>query len=281
MLLKLSCPDQPGTVARISGFIAEYGGNLLEMQQFTDVLASWFFMRAEIDTSDLTVSAETFRSGFAALGESLGADWHFRDEGHQVPTAILVSKEGHTLRDLIARAAISEIPIDVRAVISNHEDLRPIAEAAGFDFHHLPVRKATRADDDAAYQKLLADLEIDLVVLARFMQIIPPALCEAYAGRMINIHHSFLPAFIGANPYRQAYERGVKLIGATSHYVTAELDAGPIIEQVVERAEHHHRAADLKRLGRDCECLALSRAVRFHASDRVLLHGNRTVVFRD
>jgi formyltetrahydrofolate deformylase len=279
MILKLSCPDRRGLVHEITGFLARAGVNILEMSQFTDLSANWFFMRTELDACG--GSLDDLSSGFERVGQELGAQWTFRHAGYRTPCAILVSREAHCLYDLLARVGSGEIPLDVRAVLSNHESLRPAAERAGCVFEHLPIRKESRDADFARYAEALDRCGAGLVVLARFMQILPPDLCARHTGRIINIHHSFLPAFAGAQPYRQAFERGVKIIGATAHYVTAELDAGPIIEQEVSRVEHFHTPADLQRLGRDCECLALSRAVRYHCHDRILLHGSKTIVFRD
>lgn len=278
MILKLSCPDRPGLVASMSNFIAEQGGNILEMSQFTDPVAKWFFVRIEFA---LGGSDQDLIQKFQDFGQSIDADWQFSHRGHRTPVAILVTKAAHNLQDLLARAWSGELPIDVRVILGNREDLRAVAERYEIPFQLIPVPKEDKAPAFAHYQQAIAESGAELVVLARFMQILPADFCAAHAGRMINIHHSFLPAFIGANPYRQAFKRGVKIIGATAHYVTSDLDAGPIIDQEVSRVEHYHTPEDLMRLGRDCECLALSRAVRFHANDRVLIHGNKTIVFRD
>ncbi len=278
MILKLSCPDRPGLVASMSNFITEQGGNILEMSQFTDPVAKWFFVRIEFA---LEGSERSLIQKFEQFGQSIEADWQFSHRGHRTPVAILVTKAAHNLQDLLARAWSGELPVDIRVILGNREDLRTVADRYEIPFQLIPVPKDDKASAFAEYQQAIAESGAELVVLARFMQILPAEFCAAHAGRMINIHHSFLPAFIGANPYRQAFKRGVKIIGATAHYVTSDLDAGPIIDQEVSRVEHYHTPEDLMRLGRDCECLALSRAVRFHANDRVLIHGNKTIVFRD
>ena len=278
MILKLSCPDRPGLVASMSNFITEQGGNILEMSQFTDPVAKWFFVRIEFA---LEGSERSLIKKFEQFGQSIEADWQFSHRGHRTPVAILVTKAAHNLQDLLARAWSGELPVDIRVILGNREDLRTVADRYEIPFQLIPVPKDDKASAFAEYQQAIAESGAELVVLARFMQILPAEFCAAHAGRMINIHHSFLPAFIGANPYRQAFKRGVKIIGATAHYVTSDLDAGPIIDQEVSRVEHYHTPEDLMRLGRDCECLALSRAVRFHANDRVLIHGNKTIVFRD
>ncbi len=281
MILKLSCSDRRGLVAEITGFLAAESANILEMSQFTDASANWFFMRADFEVATDAGGVSALKERFSILGNKLKADWTLREAEERTPTAILVSHERHCLLDLLARIDSGEIPIDLKVVLSNHTTLEQVAARAGIPFVCLPVQRPSRDADLANYGKVIADHGADLIIMARFMQILPPDLCARFAGRAINIHHSFLPAFTGAQPYRQAFERGVKIIGATAHYATAELDAGPIIDQEVSRVEHFHTPADLQRLGRDCECLALARAVRFHCRDRVLLHGNKTIVFRD
>lgn len=281
IVLKLSCPDRSGLVAEITGFLANAGANLLEMSQFTDSSANWFFMRAEFEAEGDAGNAGLLSTQFESIGRKLNAQWTFRRSDHRTRVALLVSHEGHCLYDLLARVESGEIPLDVKMILSNRPTLAAAAARAGIPFQQIPVERETRESDLAKYTATLSDADVDLVILARFMQILPPAFCDQFAGRAINIHHSFLPAFAGAQPYRQAFDRGVKIIGATAHYITAELDAGPIIDQEVSRVEHFHTPSDLQRLGRDCECLALSRAVRYHCRDRVLLHGNKTIVFRD
>ena len=280
-LLKLACPDRVGLLARLTSFVAYHGGNLLEVHQFTDPINGWFFTRMAIDTSTLALDAAGLKKAFTPLANDLEAAWSIREEKTRLRTAILVSKLGHCLADLLWRWRVGELPMEIPLVISNHEDFRERVEREGLNFQHVPVDSANKAAGLRRTAELLREHAIDLVVLARYMQIIPPEVCEEWQGRIINIHHSFLPSFVGANPYRRAYDRGVKLIGATCHYVTPSLDEGPIIDQEVVRVEHFHSPEDLLRLGRDCERMALARGVRYHLHDRVLIKDNKTVVFRD
>jgi formyltetrahydrofolate deformylase len=280
-LLKLACPDRVGLLSRLTGFVANYGGNLLEVHQFTDPFTGWFFTRMEIDSATLALDLESLKKAFTPLAEELRAEWTLREAASRMRVAILVSKLSHCLADLLWRWRSGELPIEVPLVIANHDELREMVEREGIRFEWVPVSVETKEAAFARMQKLLSEAGIDLVVLARYMQIVPPGLCTEYHGRLINIHHSFLPSFVGANPYRRAYDRGVKLIGATCHYVTEELDEGPIIDQEVVRVEHFHSPDDLLRLGRDCERLALARGVRYHIHDRVLIHGRKSIVFRD
>jgi formyltetrahydrofolate deformylase len=276
--LKLSCPDRVGLLAALSGFMARFGGNLVEVHQFTDNLHRWFFTRMEIES--LQVDLETLRAAFEPLGKELGAEWTLRSAEARRKMIVLVSKQGHCLADLLWRWRSGELACDIPCVISNHEDYRAFVEREGLEFRHIPIYSK---DKTAGFEEMAAifrEQNPDLVVLARYMQVLPAALCAEFHGKILNIHHSFLPSFVGANPYQRAYERGVKLIGATCHYATAELDAGPIIDQEVTRIEHFHSPEDLVRIGRDCERLALARGVRWSLSDRVLLYGNRAVVFR-
>lgn len=280
-LLKISCPDRVGLLSRLTSFVAFHGGNLLEVHQFTDPISKWFFARMAIDSSTLALDIPGLRKAFTPLANELGAEWSIRDDRERPRVVLMVSQIGHCLADLLWRWRSGELPIQIAAVISNHDLFRSMVQAEGIPFEHVPVEKTAKA---AAFETIGArwrNLGADFIVLARYMQIIPDDLCQAFAGRIINIHHSFLPSFVGANPYRRAFERGVKLIGATCHYVTADLDEGPIIEQEVVRVEHYHTPEDLLRLGRDCERMALARGVRYHATDRILIHGNKTVVFRD
>lgn len=281
LILKLSCPDQPGIVSKISGYVSGYSGNLVEFAQFTDKLAGRFFSRLEIETGGLTVEVQDFIDGFGTLGRGLQADWHFRRLPYKMRTAVLVTKTDHCLQEILWRTELGELPVDITSIIGNRDTCKPIAGHADIPFHQIDMDGDQKAAGFAKIQKILKDEDVELIVLARFMQIIPDDFCRAYEGRIINIHHSFLPAFIGANPYRQAYERGVKLIGATCHYVTANLDAGPIIEQEVERVQHFHAPNDLARLGRDCERAALARGIRYHVNDRTIIDGNRAIVFPD
>ena len=281
LILKLSCPDRPGIVARIAQHVAAYNGNLLELSQFTDREAQKFFARLEIDTAALEVEVDDFINGFGTLGRALEASWHFRKLPYRMRTAVLVTQTDHCLNEILWRAGLGEMPVEITSISGNRDPCRPIAAHAGLPFHHLPVDPAAKDEGFRRIHGMLAAESVELVVLARFMQILPDWFCADFAGRMINIHHSFLPAFMGANPYRQAYERGVKLIGATCHYVTPDLDAGPIIEQVVERVQHYHTVQDMVRLGRDCERAALARGIRYHVHDRTLIDGHRAIVFPD
>ena len=280
-ILKLSCPDRVGLLSRISGFVAEQGGNLVEVHQFTDADAQWFFTRMAIETGTLRVGLGKFRERFQPVAEALGAELTIRDSAEKMRVVLMVSKLGHCLADLLWRWGSGELAFDIPLVIGNHAEFRHMVEREGIEFLHVPVDAARKADGFVKIAERLRDVRADLAVLARYMQIIPPELCAEWHGRMINIHHSFLPSFVGANPYQRAHDRGVKLIGATCHYVTAELDAGPIIDQEVIAVEHYHTPDDLVRLGRDCERMALARSVRWHLADRVLMHGQKTVVFRD
>jgi formyltetrahydrofolate deformylase len=278
-ILKLNCPDAVGLLAQITGAISEHGGNLLEVSQYTDVSTGWFFARLAIEKGRESWNPDTFIRAFAPIASRLRAVWSMRPAESKTRTIILVSKQEHCLVDLLWRWRSGELGIDVPLVISNHETCRRLVEREEIPFELVPF-----VDRKPAFEKiasLLQQARAELVVLARFMQILPAWLCDEYAARLINIHHSFLPAFVGANPYQRAFERGVKLIGATCHYATAELDSGPIIEQEVARVEHYHDPEDLVRLGRDCERLALARGVRYHVEDRVLVHGAKAIVFRD
>ncbi len=280
-LLKISCPDQVGLLARLTQFIACHGGNLLEVHQFTDPLNQWFFARLAIDSDTLPLNLASLRTEFEPIAESIEARWLLHDASQRSRVVILASKADHCLADLLGRWRTGELPIDIAAVISNHDLLRPLVEREGVRFEHVPVAPENKEAAFEAMHAMFTDLHADLIVLARYMQIIPPTLCEKWKNRIINIHHSFLPSFAGANPYRRAYERGVKLIGATCHYATPDLDEGPIIDQEVIRVEHFHTPDDLLRMGRDCERLALARGVRYHVGERVLVHKGRSIVFRD
>jgi formyltetrahydrofolate deformylase len=280
-ILKLSCPDRVGLLARITGFVAQNGGNLEEVHQFTDPSSGWFFARLSIDTHTLRSDLLDFRESFRPIAEELNAEWSIRAAESRMRVVLMVSKLGHCLADLLWRWHADELQFDIPCVISNHDHFRPLVEREGIPFHHIPVTAETKAKAFEKIETLWREAGADLIVLTRYMQIVPSELCERWPGKILNIHHSFLPSFIGANPYQKAYERGVKLIGATCHYVTGDLDAGPIVDQEVVRVEHFHSAADLLRMGRDCERMALARGVRYHLADRVLIHGNRSIVFRD
>lgn len=281
LILKIDCPDQPGIVAKVAGYVSQHGGNLIEFAQFSDKLNGRFFARLEIETDGLDVEVDDFVEGFGTLGRGLSAHWHFRRLPYRMRTAVLVTGTDHCLNEIIWRTEIGELPVEITSVIGNRDSCRAIAERAGIPFHQVEMDGNAKDQGFRRVHGILIEEDVELAVLARFMQIVPDWFCEEFAGRMINIHHSFLPAFIGANPYRQAYERGVKLIGATCHYVTADLDAGPIIEQEVERVQHFHAPQDLVRLGRQCERIALARGIRYHVHDRTIIDGHRAIVFPD
>jgi formyltetrahydrofolate deformylase len=276
-VLSLSCPDRPGIVHAVAGLLAEHNGNITESQQFGDALSGLFFMRVQVASA---ASKEDLEAALTQLAERFSMTWNLDVAGRRMRTLVLVSTAAHCLHDLLFRQQSENLPIDIVGIVGNHTDLAGLAEFYGVPFHHIPVTAATKADAEAALLALVAELDVELVVLARYMQILSDDLCRALAGRAINIHHSFLPSFKGARPYAQAHDRGVKLIGATAHYVTGDLDEGPIIEQDVERVDHSRTAEDLVALGQDVERRALARAVRWHAEHRVLLDGHRTIVFR-
>ncbi|TNC28533.1 formyltetrahydrofolate deformylase [Amycolatopsis alkalitolerans] len=280
-VITFGCPDRTGIVARVSSFLAEAGGWIVEAAYHTDPDTGWFFTRQEVRADSLPFGVDELRARFAEVASSLSAEsnWRVEDTDVRRRVVLLVSKDGHCLYDLLGRVAAGELDVDVRAVIGNHDSLAGITQAHGIPFHHVPFPPGDKASAFAEIRRLVDEHDPHAVVLARFMQILPPELCEEWAGRAINIHHSFLPSFIGARPYHQAHRRGVKLIGATCHYVTADLDAGPIIEQDVIRVDHGDTVPDLVRKGRDIEKITLARGLRWHLEDRVLVHGNRTVVF--
>jgi formyltetrahydrofolate deformylase len=281
LILKLSSPDQSGIVAKIASYVASHNGNLIEFSQFSDQIGKKFFARLEIDTSGIDVTVEDFKTGFGTLGRSLQATWHFRTLPYKMRTAVLVTKTDHCLNEILLRTELGELPIEITSLIGNRDNCAAIAERAGLPFHHIEMDGDLREQGFRQIRDLLVAQDVELIVLARFMQILPNDFCQEFSGKIINIHHSFLPAFIGANPYKQAHERGVKLIGATCHYVTADLDAGPIIEQEVERVSHFHSPTDLARLGRHCERIALAKGIRYHVHDRTLIDGHRAIVFPD
>ena len=277
--LTISCPDQVGIVAKVATLIAEQGGTIVEANHHTDSVNQWFFMRHEILASSLTAGLEAFKAAFVPIAEQFQMKWQISDSAKPKKIALFASKESHCLADLLYRWHEQDLPGEIVCVIANHPDLEEMANWYRVPFHHVPVTAENKPEAFATAERLVKQYQADLIVLARYMQILPPQMCAEFAGRVINIHHSFLPSFVGARPYHQAYERGVKLIGATCHYVTEVLDGGPIIEQDVIRVTHAHTAEDLKRLGRDVEKTVLSRGVRYHLEDRVLIHGNKTVVF--
>ncbi len=277
--LVISCPDKVGLVAAVSAFIAERGGSLVESHNHTDIQQGWFFMRNVMSTTDMDGSLDEFRQQFAALAEGYDMDWQLRDNSELQRVVIMASHASHCLADILHRWKSGELRCDIPCVISNHENLRSMVEWHGIPFHYVPVPKEDKSEAFGRVEDIIDRHRAETIVLARYMQIIPPSLCQRFAGRLINIHHSFLPSFIGANPYQRAYDRGVKLIGATCHYVTEDLDEGPIIEQDVIRVNHSCDKEEMVRLGRDVEQAALSRGLRYHLEDRVIVHGNKTVVF--
>ncbi|MFF0489589.1 formyltetrahydrofolate deformylase [Nocardia sp. NPDC004068] len=281
--LALGCPDRPGIIARITSFIAEFGGSIVEAGYHSDPESGWFFTRQALAAATVPFGLDELRVRFAAVAREFGpqTEWQLLDSAVRRRAVLLVSRDGHCLHDLLGRAVSGELPATIEAVIGNHPDLAAMTEAHGVKFHHVPFPKdpAERGPAFAQVRELVDAHEPDAVVLARFMQVLPAELCAHWAGRAINIHHSFLPSFVGARPYHQAFARGVKLIGATCHYVTAELDAGPIIEQDVIRIDHGDTVRDMVRQGRDIERVVLARGLRWHLEGRVLVHGRRTVVF--
>ena len=283
--LTASCPDRVGLVAKVASFIAEHGGWILETNLHAEppgplAPSGRFFMRFEIRADSIPLLLTELRERFAPLAESLEMDWRIRDLAVKKRVVILVSRQEHCLYDLLSRWHSGELDVEIPCVISNHEDLRGFVEWHGIPFLHVPVTPDNRPAAFAEIRRLFEEVGGDVMVLARYMQILPPELCRAYPARIINIHHSFLPSFVGARPYHQAWERGVKLIGATCHYVTEELDQGPIIEQDVIRVDHSDTVDDMVRYGKDIEKTVLSRGLRYHLEDRVLVHGNKTIVFR-
>jgi formyltetrahydrofolate deformylase len=283
-ILTLSCPDRTGIVHAVAGAVLAAGGNIAESHQYGDPSTGRFFMRVDVAPSGDAVTpvelGAALRLAFAPVAVGFGMDWQLHAADHRTRTLILVSRGGHCLSDLLFRARSGTLPVDVPAVVGNHDDLRGIAEFYGAPFHHVPITPRTRDDAEARLLELVKTLDVELVVLARYMQVLSDGVCRELTGRIVNIHHSFLPSFKGARPYHQAHDRGVKLIGATAHYVTPELDEGPIIEQDVVRVDHTMTPEALAAAGRDVETLVLARAVRWHAEHRVLLNGHRTVVFR-
>jgi formyltetrahydrofolate deformylase len=279
-ILTLSCTDRPGIVAAVATFLAAKHCNIIESAQFDDMDTGRFFMRVVCEPVVEGVVLDALRSEFAPVAERFGMDWQLRDASVRLRVMILVSKQDHCLNDLLYRYKVGALPMEPVAIVSNHRDTYQLAASYDIPFHHLPVGSATKAAQEAKLSALIEDYGVDLVVLARYMQILSDDLARRLEGRAINIHHGLLPSFKGAKPYHQAHARGVKLIGATAHYVTADLDEGPIIEQEVARVEYNMRTDDLVALGRDVECQALARAVRGHLEHRVFLNGQKTVVFR-
>lgn len=278
-ILTLSCPDRTGIVYRVSGLLFEAGCNILDAQQFGDDESGRFFLRVHFDMST-SGDEPVMRARLQGLGEEFAMQWELHDARRRARLLVLVSKQGHCLNDLLFRTHSRQLKVDIAAVASNHNDFAGLAGSYNVPFHHLPVGAENREQQEQQIIDLVERERIDLVVLARYMQILSPRLCQALSGRAINIHHSFLPSFKGAQPYHQAHARGVKIIGATAHYVTSDLDEGPIIEQDVARVDHAMTPRDLVQLGSDTESQVLARAVRRHVEHRILLNGHRTVVFR-
>ena len=276
-ILQLACQDRPGIVHAVSGFLLERDGNIEEAAQYNDHGTGLFFMRVQFACA---LDEEPLRSQWRGFAQELQMQWQLHSPREPMRTVILVSKEGHCLNDLLFRWKSGLLPIDIRAIISNHRDFYQLAASYNVPFHHIPVSRELKAQAEARQLEIIEAEGAELVVLARYMQILSDGLCRTLAGRAINIHHSFLPSFKGARPYHQAHERGVKLIGATAHYVTADLDEGPIIEQDVARVDHSKTVEDLTALGRDTESQVLARAVKWHSEHRVLLNGHKTVIFR-
>jgi formyltetrahydrofolate deformylase len=276
--LVVSCPDRPGIVAALSGLMAELGANITDSQQHSsDPTGGTFTLRLEFLLAGLPTRRAELEQRLTALAGEWQMAWRLAEASHRPTVAVFVSRTDHVLQELIYRVRAGDLRADIVAVLSNHADLEPVARAAGIPFHHLPVTPETKAEAEAAALDLIGD--VDLVVLARYMQIVSPEFCATFPERLINIHHSFLPAFVGANPYQAAHDRGVKLIGATAHYVTAELDAGPIIEQEVARVDHRATVEDMRRVGRYVERQVLAQAVTWHVEDRVIVDGEKTIVF--
>jgi formyltetrahydrofolate deformylase len=277
-ILTLSCLDVIGIVAEVAGFLAREGCNILDSKQYFDPATQLFFMRVAF-SSEAGKDAPALRTAFAATGGRFGMDWAIHDPAIRPRIVILVSKFGHCLNDLLYRHEIGALPVEIAAVVSNHRDFYRLVAAHGIDFHHIPVTSETKPEAEAKLLEIIEKTGSELVVLARYMQVLSDDLCRKLSGRAINIHHSFLPSFKGARPYHQAHARGVKLIGATAHYVTGDLDEGPIIEQEVARVSHAQSPEDLVAIGRDSESLVLARAVLAHVERRVFLNGGKTVVF--
>ncbi|KAG5912985.1 hypothetical protein E4U42_001590 [Claviceps africana] len=278
-ILTLSCPDKPGIIHAVTGIFAAHGHNVLDLQQFSDPVSRRFFMRVHFGPNDGDASTDHLGPPFARLAAEYDMTYDFRPVAQKMKVLIMVSKIGHCLNDLLFRMKTGQLKMEVLVIVSNHADFKPLASSYGIEFHHLPVTKDTKAQQESQILSLVQQHGIELIVLARYMQVLSPTLCAAMSGRIINIHHSFLPSFKGAKPYHQAHERGVKIIGATAHFVTADLDEGPIIEQRVTRVDHSMEAKELVEEGSNVESLVLATAVRWYADRRVFLNGSKTVVF--
>lgn len=278
-ILTISCPDTTGIVHHVTGWLLERQGNILEAEQFGDAETARFFLRIHFSLP-IARTSEQLRTDFAAIADKYSMDAQIFDAQQKARVLLLVSRQGHCLNDLLFRTKAGQLPIEIIGVISNHTDHKELVESHHVPFHHLPVSAETKAEQEKQILQFVDENHIDLVVLARYMQILSPTMCRALSGRAINIHHSFLPSFKGARPYHQAHIRGVKIIGATAHYVTPDLDEGPIIEQDVERVSHDMSPHELTQVGSDVESLVLSRAVKAHVEHRIFLNGQRTVVFK-
>ena len=280
-VLTVSCPEANGIVRAVSDFLYQRGATISEAAQHRDPVIDRFFMRVEFEEVEVDLpSVEKLDEDFAALARQFDMQWEFFDLRHKPRLLLAVSRHGHCLVDVLHRWSSGVLPAEVVGVVSNHDDMRDITEWYGLPYYHLPVTADTKAEQESQIQEVIDKQQVDVLALARYMQILSPTLCEAMAGRAINIHHSFLPGFKGANPYRQAYMRGVKIIGATAHYVTTDLDEGPIIEQSVERINHNFDIEELVQIGRDAECAAFARALKWHCEHRIIINGNKTVVFK-
>jgi len=279
IVLKFSSPDKPGIVAAVANLFALQGFNIRESSQYEDTHTRRFFMRTVLESVEGPKNLDDVKSAFQAVASRYEMSWELHDKHYKPRLLIAVSQWGHCLNNLLNSYKNGTLPVEIVGVVSNHEDMRSLTEWYGLPYHYLPVSKDTKAEQEAQILQVMQDTQADFLALARYMQILSDGLCDQLEGRAINIHHSFLPGFKGAKPYHQAYDRGVKLIGATAHYVTANLDEGPIIEQAVERVTHANPPEELVEIGRDTEAVVLNRAVRWHAEHRVLLNGNRTVVF--
>jgi len=278
-ILLLSCPDSKGLVARISGFISDNGGNIISLHEHVDTIERTFFFRVVWDMENFSIAPEELEDAFKPLAVEINATWRIHFTGRKLRIAVFVSKYEHCLQELLWRQRLVDYPVEIPLIISNHSDVKPMADYHRIPLHVYHINSENKSDQEELELKLLAENNIDAVVLARYMQVLSGSFIEKFPGSIINIHHSFLPAFMGGNPYKQAYERGVKIIGATSHYVTEDLDEGPIIEQDIVRISHRDTTEDLIRKGRDLERIVLARAVHFHAEHRILLNGRKTIVF--
>ncbi len=280
-ILTLSCPDKQGIVAAVSTFLSGRGCNILSSGQYGDPVSNTFFMRVRFaDEQNAARTEDAFVADFHSIAVAYSMQWRLHAAARRTRALILVSKFGHCLNDLVYRTQTGALAMDIAGIVSNHKDFEEFARRQNIPYHYLPVTPANKAEQEARLLALAREEQTDLLILARYMQVLSPALCREFYGRCINIHHSFLPSFRGAKPYQQAYDRGVKLIGATAHYVTGDLDEGPIIEQDAERVDHAHSVADLVFVGRDIESVVLARAVKYHLEHRVLLNGSKTVVLK-